>query len=104
MSTPEIRLQEPENDSGNSRRYSLSDAEWTYLFCVVYLTCEAGGAASVYTSRDRNALCVSIKAGKDRRAYWIGPDDSPALVLDRIVVEWGIRGEVPPLDETLGAG
>lgn len=89
------------NENGEARTYDLNDGEWITLFCIVYLVATQGGAASVYTSRDRHALCISVKAGKQRSAYWIGPDDEPNDVFRRVIVEWGIRGIVDPLDETI---
>lgn len=91
----------PANEDREVRSYHLSDGEWVHLFCVIYLVAAQGGAASVYTSRDRSALCVAIKADKARQAYWIGPDDSATDVLLRIAREWNIRGDVEPLGEHL---
>ena len=83
-------LRETGNDSSNQKRYSVHPSEWLHILRIILYVVEQKAAVSLYTSRDGNALAISVKHGKQHKAYWCGPDDAPLDVLTDIIREWGI--------------
>jgi hypothetical protein len=79
-------------DAGEPRKFTLTSGFWYGLTLLVAEVIEKGGYVSQYTSADGNAFAFAIKAGKDRRAYWVGPDDDPMNKLNEAYDDWGLSG------------
>ena len=74
----------------DGRSYEATIYDWLDLaaFCTQFVL--MGGNPSLYHSRDGNALCISLRSGKESRKYWIGPDDDFSDVLRKTARQWGI--------------
>jgi len=82
-----------------ARYYDLTVQEWVWLFDIMYVCVRNGAAPMLYTSREGNALCISIKHGKSEKKYWIGPDDNPGVKLSEIVSDWNMHNAESIMDQ-----
>lgn len=86
----EIRLglRAERGEKGTPRKAEITGDVLLEMVQLMELVLRSGGLFSTYTSKDGNALAIRIKAGRDTRAYWIGPDDDAYTVIDRIRADW----------------
>lgn len=77
-------------DTGEARSYEMTDQDWLDLVAFMVEFLQRGGNPSIYQSKDGNALCLSLASGKERRRYWLSPDDDPAEWLGKAAKEWGV--------------
>lgn len=92
-----LGLRESGKSSGEERKFERSAAFWYELATIMATIVDHGGAVSVYTSRDSNATAVSIKAGKDRKVYWLGPENTVFELVDKITYDW----QLPTMSDVL---
>lgn len=79
--------------NGDERGYILTLTDWYDLYRIAETVVKNGASFGMYTSRDGNALCVSIAYDTQRAKYWIGPDDDARAQLARLRLEWNIVTE-----------
>jgi len=80
----------PSKSQSSAKGYVMSPPDWYWLFAIMSFVVSKKGNLSTYTSRDGNAMCISIKHGQQNAKYWIGPDDDARDVLVKIRKEWNI--------------
>lgn len=88
---PQPSLQVDTSEKQDERKFTLGDDEWLDLAAFVVEFVLRGGNPALYTSKDGNALCLSLKSGKEGRRYWIGPDDSGFETIQQAAYEWGVK-------------
>ena len=82
---------EPSKEKREGRRFELTPEDWIDLLQITEVALQNSCNISLYTSRDQNALCVSLKQGNTSAKYWCGPDDDMRTVLTRLRKEWNIQ-------------
>jgi hypothetical protein len=84
-------LRETNDGNTEGHQFRMDPSEWLLILGVICAVTGQKASASLYTSRDGNALAVAIKAGTDRKTYWIGPNDNAHDKLHNAISEWGIH-------------
>lgn len=85
---PSLQVSPEELDEG--RAYALEPHDWLELCAFVVEFLLRGGSPMLYQSKDGNALCLSLKSGKEGRKYWIGPEEVPMDIVAKASREWGV--------------
>lgn len=98
-----LGLVQPSGAPKEKRTFERSASWWHEAVRIAAVVVQLGGAFSLYTSRDGSATGLAIKAGKDRKVYWFGPDDDMWDKFDEMAMDWALTFGESPLKEEIEA-